>query len=139
MITLNKHSISGDIQNRYAVIKYSFDFENKGENGSGELKFEITIDPDAFISQFIANIDGQIFIGQTKEKQTADKEYKAAKQKDENAILISQPHKDIPNVFQIKTNIDAKSKISLEITIEQYLCKTFNFNELTIQILLLNF
>ena len=53
----------------------------------------------------------------------------------ENAILISQPYKDIPNVFEIKTNVDSGSEISLNITIEQYLQKRFNFNELTIQIL----
>ena len=45
------------------------------------MKFEITIDPDAFISEFKANIDGELFIGQTKEKQTAAKEYSEAKKK----------------------------------------------------------
>ena len=53
----------------------------------------------------------------------------------ENAILISQPYKYMPNVFEIKTNVDSGSEISLNITIEQYLQKRFNFNELTIQIL----
>ena len=134
MITLLKHGLHANISNRYCKTKYSFDFVNENETAT-ELKFDITIDPDAFISEFQANIDGVLFIGQTKEKQTAAKEYSAAKEKDENAILISQPHRDIPNIFQIKTNIDSKSKISLEISIEQYLKKKFNFNELTIQIL----
>ena len=49
---------------------------------------------------FEANIDGQICIGQTKQKQTAEKEYQEAKENDENAILISQPHKDIENASQ---------------------------------------
>ena len=135
MITLHRYNVSAEIYDRYATTVYSFDFENVNQNGSNELKFEITIDADAFISSFTANIDGQIFIGKTKEKQTAAKEYKQAKEKDENTILISQPHKDIANVFEIKTNIDSKSKITLNITIEQYLKKIFNFNELTIQIL----
>ena len=135
MITLHRHNISANICNRYATTAYSFDFENLNQTGSNELKFEITIDPDAFISKFTADIDGELFIGKTKEKETAAKEYKQAKEKDENTILISQPHKEIANVFEIKTNIDSKSKISLTITIEQYLKKTFNFNQLTIQIL----
>ena len=113
MITLHKHNISAIIKDRYATTKYLFDFENE-QSYAKELKFEITVDPDAFISEFIANIDGELFIGKTKEKKTAAKEYSVAKQKDENAILISQPHKDIPNVFQIKTNIGSKSKISLQ-------------------------
>eukprot|EP01083_Nonionella_stella_P067772 179481_1 len=135
MINLNKHKISANIKDRYGIITYAFDFENNDGNTSTELKFEITIDPNAFISRFEANIDGILFIGQTKEKQTAAKEYDAAKTKDENAILISQPHAEIPNVFQIKTNIDSKSKVSLTIQIEQYLQKTFSFNQLNIQIL----
>eukprot|EP01083_Nonionella_stella_P234298 824826_1 len=135
MINLNKHKISANIKDRYGIITYAFDFENNDGNTSTELKFEITIDPNAFISRFEANIDGILFIGQTKEKQTAAKEYDTAKTKDENAILISQPHAEIPNVFQIKTNIDSKSKVSLTIQIEQYLQKTFSFNQLNIQIL----
>ena len=134
MITLNKHNVSAQIKDRYAISIYSFDFKNDNSYAS-ELRFEITIDPDAFISKFKANIDGELFIGQIKEKATASNQYKQAKQKKANTILTSQPHNDIPNVFEIKTNIDSKSKISLEITIEQYLQKKFNFNELTIQIL----
>ena len=76
-----------------------------------------------------------IKIKNKRRKKIAAKEYSAAKPHNENAILISQPHKDIANVFEIKTNIDSKSKILLDITIEQYLKKTFNFNQLTIQIL----
>eukprot|EP01083_Nonionella_stella_P234296 824821_1 len=135
MINLNKHTISANIKDRYGITTYAFDFENSDGNTSTELRFEITIDPNAFISRFEANIDGILFIGQTKEKQTAAKEYDTAKTKDENAILISQPHNEIANVFQIKTNIDAKSKVSLTIQIEQYLQKTFTFNQLNIQIL----
>eukprot|EP00484_Ammonia_sp_Unknown_P015947 CAMPEP_0197080930 /NCGR_PEP_ID=MMETSP1384-20130603/214375_1 /TAXON_ID=29189 /ORGANISM="Ammonia sp." /LENGTH=949 /DNA_ID=CAMNT_0042519821 /DNA_START=24 /DNA_END=2874 /DNA_ORIENTATION=+ len=135
MITLRRHEISANIDNRYADVVYLFDFENRGQSGSSELKFELTINPNAFISRFEANIDGEIFVGQTKEKEKAAKEYTAAKQKNENAILISQPHKDIPNVFQIKTNVDAKSKTILTITIQQYLQKKFNFNELSVEIL----
>ena len=134
MISLQSYDISANIINRYASVKYSMDFKNNNAD-SAELKFEITVEPDAFISKFEADIDGQLFIGQTKERKTADKEYKEAKKKKENAILILQPHKNIPNIFGIKTNIDSESNIKLEITIEQYLKKKFDFNELCIQIL----
>eukprot|EP01084_Bolivina_argentea_P279730 478246_1 len=134
-IVLHKHNISGAIADRYAVIIYSFDFENMNQNGSNELRFELTIDVDAFISKFEAEINGELFISKTKEKESASKEYAEAKEKDENAILISQPYKQIPNVFEIKTNIEAKSKVLLSITIEQFIKKKFGFNELNIQIL----
>eukprot|EP01083_Nonionella_stella_P166484 556723_1 len=135
MILLHRHSIATVIQDRYASSVYSFDFENINQRGSNELKFEITIDTEAFISKFEANIDGETFIGKTKEKETASKEYSEAKQKNENAILISQPYDDIPNVFEIKTNVDSKSKVSLDITIEQYIPKRFHANQFNIQIL----
>ena len=105
MIALHKNSICGKIQNRYAEVIYSFEFKNEALNASNELKFEITIDCNAFISAFTANIDGELFHGETKEKTKAKKEYEKAKAKNDNAILISQPNKDIPNVFQISTNI----------------------------------
>eukprot|EP01084_Bolivina_argentea_P037432 69238_1 len=134
MITLYKHDISVNINDRYAITQYLFNFENTN-TVSDELQFELTIDPKAFISKFEAVIDGELFVGKTKEREEASSEYAEAKEKDENAILISQPHRNIANVFQIKTNIDAKSKISLTITLEQYLQKTFDFNQLNIQIL----
>eukprot|EP01084_Bolivina_argentea_P005533 10421_1 len=135
MITLQRHDISAKIKGRYAHIEYCFHFENVNKINSNELKLEMTIDPSAFISGFTADIDGKLFVGKTKEKATASKEYIAAKQKNENAILINQPHTDIPNLFQIKTNIYAQSKVILTIEIQQYLQKTFNWNELNIQVL----
>eukprot|EP01084_Bolivina_argentea_P197846 338949_1 len=118
LISLNNHSIDVSIVERYATVSYLFEFENTNEYGSKELKFEITIDPDAFISSFTADIDGELFIGETKERKAAKKQYIVAKSKDENAILISQVDKDIPNLFRIQTNIDSESEISLKITIE---------------------
>eukprot|EP01084_Bolivina_argentea_P153584 267799_1 len=134
-ISLNTHNISVKINQRYAKTIYSFNFENMNDinYGSSELMFEITIGVNAFISGFMANIDGEIFDGKTKEKQEANKEYMSAKTKDENAILISQPYDNISNVFLIKTNIDGQSNILLEITIEEYLAKKFDFNELNIE------
>eukprot|EP01083_Nonionella_stella_P059183 154869_1 len=135
-ISLHTYEISSEIIDRYSCTVYSWEFVNENSSGgSQELRFEITIDCDAFISSFEATIDGEIFVGQTKEKHAANKEYIEAKANDENAILITQPYDDIPNVFQIKTNIDCKSKILLNLKVEQYLQKQFNFNQLNIQIL----
>eukprot|EP01083_Nonionella_stella_P274790 932960_1 len=135
LISLNNHSIDVSIVERYATISYLFDFENTNEYGSKELKFEITIDPDAFISSFTADIDGELFIGETKERKAAKRQYIVAKSKDENAILISQVNKDIPNLFRVQTNIDSESEVSLTITIQQYLKKQFNFNQLNVEII----
>ena len=129
MIFLNSYDVSATIKQRYGTIIYTLDFTNNTEyGGSDELEFEITIDSDAFISNFIADIDGELFYGKTKEKNKAKIEYDEAKEIDEHAILIYQPYNNIPNVFKIKTNIDSKSTILLKIQIEQHLTKKFNIN-----------
>eukprot|EP01084_Bolivina_argentea_P139725 245783_1 len=135
MIALHKHTIKANVSERYATIEYLFEFENYYNNSSKELEFEITIHPSACISGLEANIDGEIFNGITKEKEKASNEYNKAKQNDENCILICQPYPNISNVFKISTNIDSNSKISLNITIEQFITKKFNFNELNIEII----
>eukprot|EP01084_Bolivina_argentea_P046621 85849_1 len=133
-ISLNKHCISASITERYAYITYLFEFINSN-NTSQELSFEITIEPDAFVSGFEANIDGQFFIGKVKPKEEAKQEYTIAKQKNENAILVSQPYDNISNIFKIQTNIDSQSKVILNIKIEQYLITKCNYKQLNIQIL----
>eukprot|EP01084_Bolivina_argentea_P121295 214942_1 len=133
-LSLNRHWIDVDVVDRYAIATYSYDFENT-DGTSNELQFEITIDVDSFISNFFADIDGELFYGQTKEKDTAKIEYNEAKSDDKNCILIHRPYNDIPNVFEVKTNINSNSKISLNITTEQYLKKQFNMNKINIQIL----
>eukprot|EP01084_Bolivina_argentea_P269187 457428_1 len=137
MISLNRQHINTTISERYACIIYSFNFKNtrSDTNQSDELRFAITIDPDAFIAGFTADIDGQLFVGCTKQKQEAKQEYTAAKEQNDNAILISQPNKHISNVFQISTNIDSQSEITLNVSIQQYLQKRFHYNQLNIQLL----
>eukprot|EP01084_Bolivina_argentea_P318334 552040_1 len=82
-ISLNKYSIITSIEERYATMVYIFDFENESDSKiSQELQFDITIDSDAFISNFIADIDGEIFEGITKEKEEAKQEYIDAQEND---------------------------------------------------------
>ncbi len=86
MLTLQKHEISTNITDRYANIEYCFHFQNLNKSNTEELSLEMTIDPNAFISRFTANIDGELFIGQTKEKEEAKQEYTEAKEKNENGL-----------------------------------------------------
>ena len=52
MITLHKHHISANIKDRYAILKYAFDFENE-QSYAKELNFEVTIHYDAFIADIV--------------------------------------------------------------------------------------
>ena len=53
MITLHKHYISANIKDRYATLKYAFDFENEQSSYAKELNFEVTIHYDAFIADIV--------------------------------------------------------------------------------------
>jgi len=134
-IALVRHSITVDIRERYATTEYSFDFENESKCESKELQFELTIDAEALISHFVADIDGERFVGCTKAKETAKAEYTEAKAKDETAILLSKPYEDIANVFRVATNVRGGSKVQLRLSIEQFVAKKLQRNELTVQIL----
>eukprot|EP01084_Bolivina_argentea_P056598 103546_1 len=134
MITLHKYVVNAIIEDRYARVTYTFDFENNKQNGPDQLKFDITIDPDAFISSFVAYIDGKVFNGKVKPK-GHDTNYDCDTKSNENGILMTPANPQIPNVFRIQMSIKPKSKILINITIEQYLHKILDFNHLNIELL----
>ena len=89
-ISLESQSIEVSITDRYAVITYLFEFENANSNDASELSFEISLQPNTFISQFVADLNGRLFIGETKEKGEALTEYNDAVDSGLNAVLVSQ-------------------------------------------------
>eukprot|EP01084_Bolivina_argentea_P263247 445470_1 len=130
-IILNQQNVYIDINNRYATILYSFEFDNLDEYDSQHLQFEIEIDSNAFVSSFIAKIDDNILHGETKEKSTARQEYDEAIQTDKNAVLLSTDHD--ANIVSIETNLKKSSKTQLNITVEQFVTKKFGEYELSLQ------
>ena len=134
-VTCTNQELNVNINNRYAIMCYSLIFKGGQWYGSQSISFEFTINADAFISKFTANIDGIIYESKTKEKVKAQNEYNDAVKNDENAILISQPHDNIPNVFKIDLNIKSSNNIKLDIIMEQYLKQQINYNILNIELL----
>ena len=135
-IVLSKQKVDVNINNRCAIVNYEYNFINICKyDKSQELKFEITINTKAFISNFIADIDGKIHHSETRKKQESLIQYQKAVKENKNAILISRPYPNIPNVFSIETNVSKNSKIKLIITIEQFIEKELNFNQLNVELL----
>eukprot|EP01084_Bolivina_argentea_P010209 19013_1 len=130
-IQLNHQSVDIDINQRYAVITYSFDFTNTDHNPQ-QLNYQISLDPNAYISYFIGQIDGQKYKGITKEKSKAKQEYTEACQENKNAILVSQDHD--ANQFSIQTNLQPKSTAILNVTVEQFMVRYFGYYELSLDI-----
>eukprot|EP01084_Bolivina_argentea_P052970 97243_1 len=69
------------------------------------IRFEITIQPSAFVTKFIADINGEIYNGKIIKQKEEIKECNDEKDlKKENGTLIFPPYKDINNLFAIKTD-----------------------------------
>merc|ERR1712228_1100530 len=95
VIKVNKYEIDVKIKERYARITYLFDFDNANEYEaeSRELKFDFTIDPNSFIAAFEADIDGQIFFGETKGRKKAKFWRKKKKKKKKKKIAKKKKKK----------------------------------------------
>eukprot|EP01084_Bolivina_argentea_P074758 135592_1 len=132
VVKLNEQSVDININNNYASITYSFEFENIDKIRDSEIQYEMSIDSGAYISHFIGEIDGEIYKGITKEKKKAAAEYKQACEDKKNAILVSQDHD--ANTFRLQTNIQPGSKAVLNVTVEQLLVMTFGQYELSLDI-----
>ena len=89
-ISLQSQSIHVEIKDRYTFITYSFEFKNTNELNASELYYSISLQPNSFISYFIAELNGQTFRGETKEKEEAQEEYDNAVDSGLSAVLISQ-------------------------------------------------
>eukprot|EP01083_Nonionella_stella_P213467 769924_1 len=137
MFKLHKHGISATIKDRYATIEYLFDFENpdpsQDHTYNNELTFELTIDPDAFITNIESTIDDTIYHSKITPKH--DEFCSSPPTNEPNIICIAQPYDKIPNVFKITANMSSRRRILFKITIQQYLAKHFDFNLLHIQLL----
>eukprot|EP01083_Nonionella_stella_P318873 1167688_1 len=130
-VVLNAQSINIDINNHYASITYSFEFENINQFAT-ELRYELSIDSGAYISHFVGEIDDEIYKGITKEKDKACKEYKKAQRDNKNAILLSQNHE--ANTFKIQTNLQPQSKAVLNVSVEQLMVRVFGVHELSLEL-----
>eukprot|EP01084_Bolivina_argentea_P189810 326332_1 len=131
-ISLESQTIDIVIEDRYAFMNYSFHFVNTNTEASSELDFEISLQPNTFISYFIAELNGLTFKGKTKEKQQAQTEYNQAVEQGLNAVLVSQDHD--ANVFNVKTNIQQDSYAKLTITAEKFMLRRFGYYELPLLI-----
>jgi len=142
-IHLTRHDLSIKVKDRYANIEYAWTFQNNNvPNTSHALKFDLTLDPNAFISSFYATMDGRHFNGKVKEKPSASQESKVNDDNDNSDLLasphnisIAQTHSDVPNVYTISAVVAAQSELNVTLGVEQCLLKQLDCNRLDIEIL----
>ncbi|XP_035517598.1 inter-alpha-trypsin inhibitor heavy chain H3-like [Morone saxatilis] len=89
-------------------------------NTSQEIFFEMELPKTAFITNFSMEIDGQVYVGEVKEKEKAKKEYEKAVSSGQTAGLVKASGRKMEK-FSVSVNIAAKSNVTFILTYEELL------------------
>lgn len=110
--------IQSDILFRYSTTLVTSRLANP-HNQSAEATFTVTLPNEAFISNFTLEIDGEIFLGEVKDKASAKKQYDKAKRKGHSAGHVGRARET--NQFKVAVNIAAFSKVTFNLTYQELL------------------
>nr|XP_033483088.1 inter-alpha-trypsin inhibitor heavy chain H3a isoform X2 [Epinephelus lanceolatus] len=89
-------------------------------NFSKEIFFEVELPKTAFITNFSMEIDGQVYVGEVKEKEKAKKQYEKAVSSGQTAGLVKASGRKMEK-FSVSVNIAAKSNVTFILTYEELL------------------
>uniref|UniRef100_A0A3Q3E457 Inter-alpha-trypsin inhibitor heavy chain H3 n=1 Tax=Hippocampus comes TaxID=109280 RepID=A0A3Q3E457_HIPCM len=85
-----------------------------------EIFFEVELPKTAFITNFSMEIDGQVYVGEVKEKETAKKQYEKAVSSGQTAGLVKASGRKM-ETFSVSVNIAAESNVTFVLTHEELL------------------
>ncbi|KAK5912935.1 hypothetical protein CesoFtcFv8_002763 [Champsocephalus esox] len=89
-------------------------------NSSQEIFFEVDLPKTAFIANFSMEIDGQMYVGDVKEKEKAKKQYEKAVSSGQTAGLVKASGRKMEK-FSVSVNIAANSSVTFVLTYEELL------------------
>ncbi|KAK1901637.1 Inter-alpha-trypsin inhibitor heavy chain H3 [Dissostichus eleginoides] len=89
-------------------------------NSSQEIFFEVELPKTAFIANFSMEIDGQVYVGDIKEKEKAKKQYEKAVSSGQTAGLVKASGRKMEK-FSVSVNIAAESNVTFILTYEELL------------------
>ncbi|XP_027135469.1 inter-alpha-trypsin inhibitor heavy chain H3 [Larimichthys crocea] len=115
------HSVKVDctVMSRFAHTVMTSKALNKA-NSSQEIFFEVQLPKTAFISNFSMEIEGQVYVGEVKEKEKAKKQYEKAVSSGHTAGLVKASGRKLEE-FSVSVNIAAKSSVTFILTYEELL------------------
>ncbi|XP_027135463.1 inter-alpha-trypsin inhibitor heavy chain H3 isoform X2 [Larimichthys crocea] len=115
------HSVKVDctVTSRFAHTVMTSKALNKA-NSSQEIFFEVELPKTAFISNFSMEIEGQVYVGEVKEKEKAKKQYEKAVSSGQTAGLVKASGRKLEK-FSVSVNVAAKSSVTFILTYEELL------------------
>uniref|UniRef100_A0A8C2ZNQ8 Inter-alpha-trypsin inhibitor heavy chain H3 n=1 Tax=Cyclopterus lumpus TaxID=8103 RepID=A0A8C2ZNQ8_CYCLU len=89
-------------------------------NSSQEIFFDVELPKTALIVNFSMQIDGEVYVGEVKEKEKAKKQYEKAVSSGQTAGLVKVSGRKM-ETFSVSVNIAAKSNVTFILTYEELL------------------
>ncbi|XP_059185018.1 inter-alpha-trypsin inhibitor heavy chain H3-like [Centropristis striata] len=107
------------VTSRFAHTVMTSKARNKA-NVSQEIFFEVELPKTAFITNFSMEIEGQVYVGEVKEKEKAKKQYEKAVSSGQTAGLVKASGRKMEK-FSVSVNIAAESNVTFILTYEELL------------------
>ncbi|XP_063071036.1 inter-alpha-trypsin inhibitor heavy chain H3-like isoform X2 [Engraulis encrasicolus] len=129
-VEIEVHSVRVDckVASRFAHTVMTTVARNNG-NSSKEIFFEVELPKTAFITNFSMEIEGDIYVGEVKEKEKAKKQYEKAVSSGQTAGLVKASGRKMEK-FAVSVNIAAQSNVTFTLTYEELLKRRLGNYEL---------
>uniref|UniRef100_A0A7N6AGZ9 Inter-alpha-trypsin inhibitor heavy chain H3 n=1 Tax=Anabas testudineus TaxID=64144 RepID=A0A7N6AGZ9_ANATE len=121
-------TVDSTVTSRFAHTVMTSKALNKA-NSSQEIFFEVELPKTAFITNFSMVIEGQVYVGEVKEKEKAKKQYEKAVSSGQTAGLVKASGRTMEK-FSVSVNIAAKSNVTFILTYEELLQRKFGKYEI---------
>ena len=118
--TITSFVVTSDVNYRYATTKFSMSYINP-HSSPATASFYVNLPDRAYISNFTMNINGNVTVGQVKEKEEAKCIYKAALKRGQSAGFVK--HR-FTNVFDIHVNIEPNVTAVFDLIYQELLKRT---------------
>ncbi|XP_034540335.1 inter-alpha-trypsin inhibitor heavy chain H3-like isoform X2 [Notolabrus celidotus] len=116
------------VMSRFAHTVMTSKALNKA-NTSQEIFFEVDLPKTAFITNFTMEIDGQVYVGEVKEKEKAKEQYEKAVSSGKTAGLVKASGRKMEK-FSVSVNIASKSSVTFILTHEELLRRNLGYYEI---------
>uniref|UniRef100_A0A665UMM0 Inter-alpha-trypsin inhibitor heavy chain H3 n=1 Tax=Echeneis naucrates TaxID=173247 RepID=A0A665UMM0_ECHNA len=115
------HSVTVDctVTSRFAHTVMTSVALNRA-NTSQEIFFDVELPKTAFITNFSMEIEGQVYVGEVKEKEKAKQQYEKAVSSGQTAGLVKASGRKMEK-FSVSVNVAASSNVTFILTYEELL------------------
>uniref|UniRef100_A0A665USL5 Inter-alpha-trypsin inhibitor heavy chain H3 n=1 Tax=Echeneis naucrates TaxID=173247 RepID=A0A665USL5_ECHNA len=120
-VMVEVHSVTVDctVTSRFAHTVMTSVALNRA-NTSQEIFFDVELPKTAFITNFSMEIEGQVYVGEVKEKEKAKQQYEKAVSSGQTAGLVKASGRKMEK-FSVSVNVAASSNVTFILTYEELL------------------